>query len=74
MRKSNNRKRLKNDSGDYKSDQRSRLFLDDNRFQLQPLSQSQLSSMIRSRNDKFAQLLERFVGRYENQELAKRIS
>lgn len=72
MKKSNNRKRLKNDSGDYKSDQRSGLFLGDNRFLLQPLTQSQLSSMIRSRNDKFILLLERFVDKYENQEKAKK--
>ena len=47
-------------------------FLGDNRFLLQPLTQSQLSSMIRSRNDKFILLLERFVDKYENQEKAKR--
>ena len=46
-------------------------FLGDNRFLLQPLTQSQLSSMIRSRNDKFILLLERFVDKYETKKSEK---
>ena len=71
MKKSNNRKRLKMIQ-EIINPIKEVDFLGDNRFLLQPLTQSQLSSMIRSRNDKFIRLLERFVDKYENQEKAKR--
>ncbi|EMG49966.1 hypothetical protein G210_5046 [Candida maltosa Xu316] len=64
-------KRFKPNNADYDRDQRRGFFLDDARFQLQPLTQQQLSNMIKSRNNRFDSLLKAFVDKYESQEIAE---
>lgn len=65
-------KRRKANSGDYKSEQRQGFFLEDSKFQLQPLSKQQLTNLIKNRNEKFNRLLQVFMDKFSNQEEAEK--
>ncbi|RCK64162.1 ATP-dependent helicase HRQ1 [Candida viswanathii] len=66
------KKRRKGNDGDYKSEQRQGFFLDDSRFQLQPLSKQHLTNLIKNRNAKFTRLLQKFIDKCADQDEAEK--
>ncbi|CAI5757258.1 unnamed protein product [Candida verbasci] len=61
---SRHKKQKLNDDDDFETNKRSGFFLQNKIFQINPLNQSQLTGVIRSRNNKFITLLTKFIEKY----------